>query len=119
MYSFALEKKMTISIKRLFIVAFLAFVLVSCVIISIISAFSITKIGTASAVNQASSVVEKALEILNGDEFERISKEMNPNDEKAEKYACRTFETGKINQLSVPLFHDSKDRLGIHICHGC
>lgn len=95
MYSFTLEKKMTISIKRLFIVAFLAFVLVSCVVISIISAFSITKIGTASAVNQASTVVEKALEILNGDEFERISKEMNPNDEKAENMRAELLRLAK------------------------
>lgn len=86
---------MTISIKRLFIMAFLAFVLVSCVVISIISAFSITKIGTASAVNQASTVVEKALEILNGDEFERISKEMNPNDEKAENMRAELLRLAK------------------------
>ena len=86
---------MTISIKRLFIAAFLAFVLVSCVVISIISAFSITKIGTASAVNQASTVVEKALEILNGDEFERISKEMKPNDEKAENMRAELLRLAK------------------------
>ncbi len=86
---------MKISLKHQFIVVFLAFVLISCVVISIISAFSITKIGTASALNQASGVVEKALSIVNGDNFERMSKEMNPKDEAAIKMRTALMELAR------------------------
>ncbi len=86
---------MKISLKHQFIVVFLAFVLISCIVISIISAFSITKIGTASALNQASGVVEKALSIVNGDNFERMSKEMNPKDEAAIKMRTALMELAR------------------------
>ncbi len=83
---------MTVSIKRRFIVGFSGFVLFSCALISIIAGFAITKVGVASAINQAAPVVQKATKMIDGDDFERICREMNPEDERTEETRKRLMD---------------------------
>lgn len=73
------------SIKKMFILSFSAFVFVSCAVISIISVLSIKSVAAQFAQLQAVPVVEKTAYMIDGDEFERVSKELDDTDEWAEE----------------------------------
>ncbi len=76
---------MATSIKRQFVLIFSSFVLVSIVLISFQASRSVSSVGFTCALDQARPVVERATRIIDGDQFERIAGELNPDDEEAEK----------------------------------
>ncbi len=72
-------------IKKTFVFTFSAFVFLSCAVISIVSIFCIKSIAVHFAQLQAIPLVQKASEIIDGDEFERVASEMDETDEWAEQ----------------------------------
>ena len=73
------------TLKFKFIAGFASFILVSLVIVSVIAAFSIVRTAEEFAGMQGRPVVEKVWGQLDGDEFERLTKSLDEDDEWAEE----------------------------------
>lgn len=68
------------SLRSRFIIFFGLFILLSCTILGVFSAVSIINTGVALSTEQGYPVVNKALDVIDGDEFERFSQYRNPDD---------------------------------------
>jgi methyl-accepting chemotaxis protein len=68
------------SLKTRFIVLFTVFLAALCIVLSLGTARNISKIATNIFADQGSSVVEKAVALIDGDAFEALVASMDPND---------------------------------------
>ncbi len=73
------------SLRVKFILVLCSFTLISCAVITVLAGINIVRTGEFFAEQQGTPVVEKSLTVIDGDEFERIAKEKNPQDPKAEE----------------------------------
>lgn len=80
------------SIKKRFVLFFSVFVFISCALISFLAVLFIRNLGKVCAHNQAVPVVKRAIDLIDGDEFERISNELDDTDEVAEEIRVSLFE---------------------------
>ena len=68
------------SIRIRFIAVFAAFVLLSCGVLAGLACLSILQTGVAIAQNQGKTSLKKAIEIIDGDQFERVAQSLDEND---------------------------------------
>ena len=68
------------SLRVRFVAIFAGFVLLSCGVISVLACFAIRDTGVSIAQNQGQVVLQKALGLIDGDEFDRVAKSLDEND---------------------------------------